>query len=1161
MKYPVPFPKGRSASAAVHKRLKKAPCLLLLLLLLCSSLAGIAQITPPGISGLQLWLDAADVNNDGSTPADATVLTTWKDKSGNGRDATVLAGQSGGTFYLNQINGNPVVRFTRTSTTVGNVYRVSGLDIRAITLPAVTIFTVYRQGAQVASTYQGLWGNDNGNWDRFFLTTNVSNVNNGLASLGPTYMGASVTGAGIPNIVRLMTAVYNHLATDGSKIYFDGKVITTFKDQTDASNAQTDFRIGFDGDNNPVNADIAELVVYNRVLSECEIQQVNRYLNGKYGTGFTSVAITAGGPTSFYEGGSVVLTSTVTGTAYQWLKEGLPISGATNNSYTATTAGNYALVVTNTCNDTSAATAVTILPSAPGGKSSDLTLWYRGDAGVSVSGASVTQWNNQASASYPLLPTGSGEEPVYNSSSNLVNFNPVLRFDGTNDRMRATGMPIAVVAGGGTPYSSSHYIVYRKIGGSNNTLYQHGAYNQTTPWTIGALMDGRVCITNRLIPTAAAAANEVRLQNFDGTSSAAASFLNGTQRSTTLSGTQSPSSYQDFIIGGHQVSGSYSNADIAEFIVYNVAQGSTNRTAIESYLGIKYGITLGHNYTSSAGTVVYNVASYNTNIAGVGRDDASKLMQKQAVSQNTSAAGAMVTIGIDAIATTNAGNAGSISQDQSFLIWGDDNGTVNTTTATDLPSGLTGCATRFAREWKIMRTGTGIGATQVQFNLTGTAAVSTNAADYRLMIDRDGNGDFTNGTITRIAPASLAGGVLTFNNVAWDSDLNGTDIFCLVMDAVTNMPPPSLIASNNYVLTSNFTCSDTSGYLQFTDASANPSAKYLAIKPNGNSGYNFTVYASNDSAGYINNRMMTDGSSNTTALLNRMYTIRDAGANSYSTNGGMTVRLYYSAADSSAAVNALDPAVTGGTLSLQWFKISGTSGSVMAAKAAQNANGMSTGYGVSLLTPDRYGEEAGIRYVEFDHITSFSTFGALVKRGGLVILPLHFTEFSASVLPCSVNLKWEYQLQEGEGDAWFAVQRAAVNGSFETVHECMNCKTYQEELVANGKWYYRIVTKNLSGQLVYSKTVVADIRDCAAARPSVQVFPNPATSEIVLTRSVVSADATYELLTQSGRPVRKGALPAGVATVKIELQGLSKGVYLIKVVTQTGVSVNKVVVR
>ena len=78
--------------------------------------------------------------------------------------------------------------------------------------------------------------------------------------------------------------------------------------------------------------------------------------------------ITAGGPTTFCAGGSVTLTSS-SATGNQWSLNNNPISGATNQTFSATASGSYTVIVTaNGCpNFASTATTVTVnpLPAVP----------------------------------------------------------------------------------------------------------------------------------------------------------------------------------------------------------------------------------------------------------------------------------------------------------------------------------------------------------------------------------------------------------------------------------------------------------------------------------------------------------------------------------------------------------------------------------------------------------------------------------------------------------------------------------------------------------------------------------------------------------------------------------------------------------------------------
>jgi len=77
--------------------------------------------------------------------------------------------------------------------------------------------------------------------------------------------------------------------------------------------------------------------------------------------------ITASGPLAFFPGDSVSLaTSLQPGYSYQWLKDGVNITAATSNIYTATQGGTYTVTVTlDGVSKTSAATVVKLLTNIP----------------------------------------------------------------------------------------------------------------------------------------------------------------------------------------------------------------------------------------------------------------------------------------------------------------------------------------------------------------------------------------------------------------------------------------------------------------------------------------------------------------------------------------------------------------------------------------------------------------------------------------------------------------------------------------------------------------------------------------------------------------------------------------------------------------------------
>ena len=75
--------------------------------------------------------------------------------------------------------------------------------------------------------------------------------------------------------------------------------------------------------------------------------------NGLIDDGITeTITISAGGPITFCQGGSVSLTATYSGATVQWKKNGTNIPGATSATYNVTTKGNYSCVTTSACDTT-----------------------------------------------------------------------------------------------------------------------------------------------------------------------------------------------------------------------------------------------------------------------------------------------------------------------------------------------------------------------------------------------------------------------------------------------------------------------------------------------------------------------------------------------------------------------------------------------------------------------------------------------------------------------------------------------------------------------------------------------------------------------------------------------------------------------------------------
>jgi hypothetical protein len=230
-----------------------------------------------GITGLSLWLRADCVTGNAADPADNSTVNTWTDLSGLGNNATR---QSGTPTYQsdssNLINYQPVVNFDGAST-------FTSIDIRAITRSNVSIFAVYK----LRSTNQvGVWGIDNGNWDRFFMAR--WSGDDGIISHSGT---TAVPLSGQNGVTKFVTTIYKYNVNSGSSVYDNGTLVNSFTDQAAISDAQTTLRIGSIGaigGGYQLIGDIAELIIFDQALSDTDRKTVNGYLNTKYNLGMSA---------------------------------------------------------------------------------------------------------------------------------------------------------------------------------------------------------------------------------------------------------------------------------------------------------------------------------------------------------------------------------------------------------------------------------------------------------------------------------------------------------------------------------------------------------------------------------------------------------------------------------------------------------------------------------------------------------------------------------------------------------------------------------------------------------------------------------------------------------------------------------------------------------
>ncbi|HTE09313.1 MAG TPA: T9SS type A sorting domain-containing protein [Chitinophagaceae bacterium] len=436
-------------------------------------------------------------------------------------------------------------------------------------------------------------------------------------------------------------------------------------------------------------------------------------------------------------------------------------------------------------------TNVILFAQTPGGVAGSV-LWLKGNAG-----ASTSAWtDNSGSANNFSAPLGN--EPVLNN--NIFNFNAALGFNGVTTFMSnaaPTGFPglasertMFVVASLGDLTSFKWILAYGTRGfppgGGTFQMGQHGG--KLTNAFYGSPADlespgnywGAAQNTNGAL-AAYTISGSTETQYDRGVS------INSATISTLLTATSI-----DAIIGSLDatplVSQEVWSGSIGEIILFPSALTDADRNKVESYLALKYGFTLGTtasplNYTASNGTVYWTgAATYQNDIFGIGTDaTGTALTQLQSNSMNSgSGAG---------IGQSGKGNlvlsTGTALSDNQFLMVGNDAGalTEHLIVAGEAPAVAEG-SQRLVRNWKAQNTGSA-GVADLSFDVTGlTLTGGATSSNYRLMIDNDGDGNYTTGTQTFVKPTSFSGNLLNFTGLT----LNNSVVFTIITQATALLP-------------------------------------------------------------------------------------------------------------------------------------------------------------------------------------------------------------------------------------------------------------------------------------------------------------------------------------------------------------------------------------
>jgi hypothetical protein len=823
-----------------------------------------------------------------------------------------------------------------------------------------------------------------------------------------------------------------------------------------------------------------------------------------------------------------------------------------------------ALTQTLTFNDLTLAngqyfTLVTDLTNqAPGGVLTNLYTWYRADKGVTTA-TGVNLWADQSVTLKDLTQATAGAQPVYNNTANLINFNPTLTFDGTNDVLSNTTIShsgtngedmFAVVLPNSVPAGVHDIIGLGTVANTgNSTEFRLGNdrlnYISANSVTIGAISNPSTSFG-------------VQLANANKSNTGAASiFLNG---NSVITGTiaEMPVSNQ-LNLGARRLSGVnglFFNGRIAEVVLYNRQLTATERPRVASYLAIKYGITLPHNYVDPAGNVLWDVTlntGYNSNITGISRDDCNGLHQKQSKSVN--ATEALVTVAnYNGIYTTNAANPNGIDNN-SALLFGDNNGNRTAWTATGAPLNRE----RLARVWRVQETGNISTVTiQVPSNASANAVKLPLEKDATVYLLVSPSGDFVN-DVTEVP--------MTLNGTEWETtyDFTSGNYFTFATNNDCVSATSKLVAYGTTTTAATDKCY-VNGWLLFKDPVE--TGRYIAAiyDPSG------LIDKTKITATVVVNSNFADigkgNASKATRLMRRMLqldcaTCYDAVANPAP---NFTVRMFYSPTEKSDAEsvetnNMIDLKTTNGITDphvFKWFKASNmTAAQVVSGLTAAGipAGGQEWQDG-ALLT----GLVDAVDYVEFDGVNSFSTFGGAWIVNMTNVLPVAWLDVQASVTANrSILVKWSTAAETN--NAGFEVQRSEDGIQFRSIGYVQGSGTTNNishysfddvQVHAGAKYYYRIRQVDINGYATFSRIVSAQIKGNGIA---IQVVPNPVKARLQLQVHAAKAQQVQWMITDvAGRMIKnmQSNVSIGETILSADVSMLSNGTYIVRLVAADG---------
>ena len=375
---------------------------------------------------------------------------------------------------------------------------------------------------------------------------------------------------------------------------------------------------------------------------------------------------------------------------------------------------------------------VFIWSQSPGGIH-EITAWLKADLKNNYSLFSKVKVDAATDKIYPNV--------------SLLNYNPAFQFNGLNDHIyfpiQANELSQATI-----------FVVYQEA----------EAKVEQSVWKLNGISTS-ISLTTKMV------------SDVTGDLTYAADQPNSAVINTYIKNwkTEKIEDHEGLFLGKNESGAASFNGKIAEYLLYDKVLKRSAQRKIETYLAIKYGISLKHDYISSSGKLLWsfkNNSAYSYRITGLGRDDKGSLYQRQSENKEESF---FIAIGAGEIANSNNENKNNINE-LDFLLFGDNDEELIIENAGENDELIR----LLKRRWFMNVSGKSANtlSTELRIDISKIFPERSTPNNYVLLIDRSGKGNFTSDkTEYFIANELSKDGILTFKDIFWDTDCSGTDIF------------------------------------------------------------------------------------------------------------------------------------------------------------------------------------------------------------------------------------------------------------------------------------------------------------------------------------------------------------------------------------------------